>query len=521
MEPFKNVVGAIIAEVRPTEFYFLANPKSDLRVYDFVTLKHPTLQDKPILAKVVDLMRFNEFYPREAVSELVKKSIEIFRTVLPEEEGEYLIGACEVLGFENEEGNFEPPLSPYLSASPIYSPDDEFLKKILTTKKFGLDLEHPIYLGNLKTRKKVQVYLDGSRLVNRHVCIFSITGAGKTYCTGVLLEEILNQGYPVLIIDPHGDYVNLGNPSKPENKDKIKYKIHVYGPEFTPLKVDRKNIDPWNLGYAVNLTNPQKQALSNFYDKIGVIDLDKTLKLIKEDKKKKKKERISEVGFPTLVALERNLRILKKMNVLGDSEPSNKDLINPGQVSVLYLAGLSIETQQFLVYHFASRLFEERKLRKIPPFFLVVEEAHNYIPHMERITHGEKTPLSQGILRKIATEGRKFGVALCVISQRPSRVDPIVVSQCNSQIVLKIINPTDQDYVKRTVEALGEEEIKLLPGLIPGEAIISGISTRFPVMIRVRERYSEEGIGETDLFGEIEEFEKEEKQRREDAKAFM
>jgi DNA helicase HerA-like ATPase len=517
MEPFKTVVGAIIAEVRPTEFYFLANPKSDLRVYDFITVKHPTIKDKPVLGKVVDLMRFNEFYPREAVSELVKKNIEIFKTVLPEEEGEYLIGTCMVLGFENEEGNFEPPSSPYLSASPVYLPDDEFLSKILTSKKLEKELEYPVYLGNLKTRKNVKVFLDGSKLVNRHICIFSITGAGKTYCASVVLEEILNHGYPVLIIDPHGDYVNLDKPSKPENSKKIKYKVSVYGTGYTDLKIDKSRVDPWELGDAVDLTDAQREAFKKLCDEVGVIDIDRILELIEEDKEiKRKNDRVSEATFSTLVALERKLRILKKMNIVGDTEPSTKDLIKPGQASILYLTGLPIETQQFIVYYFISKLFEERKLGEIPPFFLVVEEAHNYIPHMERV-YTERPPLSRDILRKIATEGRKFGVGLCVISQRPSRVDPVVTSQCNSQIVLKIVNPTDQDYVRKTVEGLGEEEIRLLPGLTPGEAIVSGIATRFPVLIKVRERYSQEGIGERDLFAEVKEFQKkitEEEKRR-------
>jgi len=99
----------------------------------------------------------------------------------------------------------------------------------------------------------------------------------------------------------------------------------------------------------------------------------------------------------------------------------------------------------------------------------------------------------------IAAEGRKFGVFLTLITQRPSKIDQDVLSQCNSQIILRITNPKDQRAVQDASEQLGESLMRDLPGLNVGEAIIVGPLTRVPLIVKVRERISREGGADIDL----------------------
>ena len=96
---------------------------------------------------------------------------------------------------------------------------------------------------------------------------------------------------------------------------------------------------------------------------------------------------------------------------------------------------------------------------RIAPFLTVVEEAHNFIPSAREGT--EETP-SLVTLRKVITEGRKFGVGLVLISQRPSRVDETIMAQCNSFLVMRLVNPKDQTYV-RSVMARTTTIPKLAP----------------------------------------------------------
>lgn len=68
-------------------------------------------------------------------------------------------------------------------------------------------------------------------------------------------------------------------------------------------------------------------------------------------------------------------------------------------------------------------------------------------------------------IRKVITEGQKFGTGLMLISQRPSRVDETILSQCNSFLILRLVNPRDQNFVKQIMENLSEQDARMLRGL--------------------------------------------------------
>ncbi|MDY7082816.1 MAG: ATP-binding protein, partial [Halobacteria archaeon] len=100
------------------------------------------------------------------------------------------------------------------------------------------------------------------------------------------------------------------------------------------------------------------------------------------------------------------------------------------------------------------------------PVTIVVEEAHNFAP-------ADRELKTRGLLQEISREGRKFGVGLVIITQRPSRLDEDVLSQCNSSIIMKVRNALDQETIERSVEAAGEDLMKDLPGLTVGQAILA------------------------------------------------
>ncbi|MCS6788682.1 MAG: ATP-binding protein, partial [Aigarchaeota archaeon] len=115
------------------------------------------------------------------------------------------------------------------------------------------------------------------------------------------------------------------------------------------------------------------------------------------------------------------------------------------------------------------------------------------------------TTFSGEVIKRIAAEGRKFGVFLILITQRPSKIHPDVLSQCNSQAIMRITNPVDQKAVMEASERLGEELMEDLPGLEGGEAIVVGDVVSLPVVIRVRRRLSLEGGADIDVSGLLEE----------------
>jgi hypothetical protein len=113
------------------------------------------------------------------------------------------------------------------------------------------------------------------------------------------------------------------------------------------------------------------------------------------------------------------------------------------------------------------------------PVFIMIEEAHRF---------ASRDSKSYPILKTILSEGRKFGVGVCLISQRPSKIDSDILSQCMTQVIMRIINPADQENIRMSVESVGRELLEELPGLTKGQAILAGVAINTPVLMRVRER---------------------------------
>ena len=172
------------------------------------------------------------------------------------------------------------------------------------------------------------------------------------------------------------------------------------------------------------------------------------------------------------------------------------ELIRPGQLSIINLKGISPDVQEIIVYKLCKDLFHLRKSNKISPFFLVVEEAHNYCPERN---FGEKK--SSKILRTIASEGRKFGLGLCIVSQRPARVDKSVISQCSTQIIMKVTNPNDLKAISSSVEGITNNTEKEIQDISIGTALVAGI-TDVPLFVKVRPRRSLHGGHAIDILGE-------------------
>jgi DNA helicase HerA-like ATPase len=138
------------------------------------------------------------------------------------------------------------------------------------------------------------------------------------------------------------------------------------------------------------------------------------------------------------------------------------------------------------VKRLATFLFEMRKKGTIPPMMMVVEEAHNYCPQ-------QGLALSSKALSTIASEGRKFGLGLMVISQRPAKIDKNVLSQCGTQIILKVTNPNDVKAIAGSIEGLTNgmtDDIQTMP---IGMAMVVGAGIESPLLVEVRPRESRHG----------------------------
>ncbi len=181
------------------------------------------------------------------------------------------------------------------------------------------------------------------------------------------------------------------------------------------------------------------------------------------------------------------LEVLEDTKLFSVNPTKAEELVKGGRVSIIDLNDAKPEIQHIIVMKIAQELFQARKKGEIPEFLLMIEEAHNFCPE-----RGFGEVASSRTIRDIASEGRKFGLGLCVITQRPARVDKNVLSQCNTQIILKVTNPNDLNAIVDSVEGVTaglKEEIKDLP---IGEAIIVGVTDN-PIMVDIRIRRSLHG----------------------------
>jgi uncharacterized protein len=130
---------------------------------------------------------------------------------------------------------------------------------------------------------------------------------------------------------------------------------------------------------------------------------------------------------------------------------------------------------------FQYKLWQTRDEREKDPVLFICEEAHRYVPN-----HGEaQYKEAQEAVRRIAKEGRKYGVGLMLVSQRPSDVEATVLSQCNSWIILRLTNSNDQEHVSKFLPDSLAGLTKMLPSLTRREAIFVGEAAALPSRIRI------------------------------------
>jgi DNA helicase HerA-like ATPase len=160
--------------------------------------------------------------------------------------------------------------------------------------------------------------------------------------------------------------------------------------------------------------------------------------------------------------------------------------VEEGRTTVINLKGVPPDIQELVVRRLGTLMFEMRKIGSVPPMMLIIEEAHNYCPQ-------QGTAISSRALATIASEGRKFGLGLMVISQRPAKIDKNVLSQCGTQIILKVTNPNDVKAIASSVEGLTNgmtEDIQTMP---IGIAMVVGAGIEAPLLVDVRPRESRHG----------------------------
>ena len=451
-------------------YYFLNSRKvicrvtkrSPLRLYPDVFLSKPEIPPE----KIVRALGINA------------KEFELFE-----------VKAC-IMGYYDENLGFVNPRIPPKPGQPVFLAEGETIQEVLMKRKVGEI--GSIHVGYLLNRDEdVPVVLDTALVTSEHMCILASTGSGKSYLAGVIAEELLKpyNCAALLILDPHSEYATLKEVEglKEFIGDGYKPYVRVFDKDEIKVRLSELEYDEL-INLLPDLTDKMEALLKKAYDSLT------GTKFTSDELVAKVAEVSGDPKDVTVKALTwRIRRYVQSVEVIDDYVHMElKDLLKPGQASILQLSELSDIEQQILASVLLNRILNARinaekglmGERLEYPVFIIIEEAHRF---------ASRDAKSYNVLKTILAEGRKFGVGVCLISQRPSKIDSDILSQCMTQIIMRIVNPADQENIKSSVESIGRELIEELPGLTKGQALVAGVAINSPVLVRVRERLTSHG----------------------------
>jgi hypothetical protein len=436
-----------------------------------------------------------------------------------------------ILGYYDADlGTFVNPWIPPESGMPIYLAEDDALARVLSKKHTGA--VGGARIGSLLTRTEgaVPVVLDVKELVSTHLAIIASTGAGKSYLASVIIEELMRpyNRAAVLIVDPHGEYGTLQElPNHPEfaedasadaaplgangrgarAHERYRARTRVY--LHDQVKVRLSTLDLGDLRYLLpELTEKQHYFLGRAFNNLksakkgqpwSAAELKDAVLALKREANE---EYGDDSGNSTAAALGWKIesRLGDRNNMVFDTHQhlDLREIFRPGQCTVLQLNEVDERDQTVIVATLLRRLFHARvetergKVRDgdeqyLPyPAFVLLEEAHHFAPHGQEVVSTKQ-------LKQVLAEGRKFGIGVGLISQRPGKLDPDVLSQCLTQCIMRIVNDVDQKSVATAVEGVGHDLLGNLPALSKGQAIVAGSAVNTPVICRVRPRITPHG----------------------------
>lgn len=467
-----------------------------------------------VWGRIISIDRFNPFFPAEAAQELADQNIRFLDTVLSGSrdhlEAEVLILGTTHAGMQGK-ARLSPLTYPVKPSAEVFYPGADDVRRLLIGDDNDPSKPRPptLRIGTLIARGDVDVSLSARHVVSRHLAILAMTGGGKTVAARRVIRELIDIKYPLVIFDPHGDYLGFFEKRDlfPGTTVQILYPMVRVSEQNVDIitdlidKMGKKLTDPQQqfYQYLLSTTEPAEGEPATRYIQ-RLIDHASAI-ASKKFQKQEVADEIAEVRTQTINVVKRSLDFVLKnllqmegnnkrlreqdrfrqytFTEMSDPWDTPEDIVRPGLVSIFYLAGYDHLNQSAIVSIVLEALFANRSTLAgdIPPFQAVIEEAHNFIPSRQEGTDG--TP-SLPTIRKVITEGRKFGTGLVLISQRPSRLDETTLSQCNSFLVLRLVNPRDKSFVRSVMENLSDADANILQTFGPGQGIVSGQAVEFP-----------------------------------------
>jgi DNA helicase HerA-like ATPase len=383
---------------------------------------------------------------------------------------------------------------------------------------------HGLHIGRVSQRPELHTYVDPTLFFNRHIAILGQSGAGKSWAASSILQRTvkLMPKAHIVVLDLHGEYgwrdadghfhsafpVDMVRHVDARTLE-IPYWLLTYS-ELVDLLIDRT--DP-NASVQISFLREVLHTLrrkGNEDLQIDRLSVDSPVyfslaELFQQFKQANEQQfDFGKTKGPLFGAFDEFLVRFqamfndsrydflfrpRKRTKSTDLESLLRDFIGLGdpkrQITVIDLSAVPSDVRPTVSAQIGRLAFEFNywnTARREFPILLVCEEAHQYIPREEGDNPHQG---SRRAMERIAKEGRKYGVGLCVVSQRPTELSETVLSQCSNYLVLRTTNPTDQEYVRKLMPEGEQDLADVLTTLRRGEALAVGEAIPLPTRVRL------------------------------------
>jgi DNA helicase HerA-like ATPase len=416
----------------------------------------------------------------------------------------------DVFGEMNEAtGHFQRGVSrhPVLGATVIGTSHDDL------ARIFAPPSNAVTRIGSVHQDTSLPAYVLVDQLLGKHLAVLGTTGSGKS-CTVTLILKSILRDHPhghVILLDPHDEYGQaFGAVAERLTTANLELPYWLLDfEEISSLLIPRETSggdSERNILKAAIVEAKKKFVTSGDTDHITVdtpvpYRLSELIRTIEVAMGKLEKAD-TVASYVRLVSRVQGLQADKRYGFMFSGVVVRDSLsaiakrllrvpVGGRPVTVIDLSGVPSEIVDVVVSVLSRLIFDLAVWNASPrslPVLMVCEEAHRYIP-AER---GAGFAPTRRVLARIAKEGRKYGVSLCLVSQRPSELDSSILSQCNTIFALRMNNERDQDFVRAVLPESAQGLIGSLPSLHNQEALVVGEGVSVPMRVRFDDLAPEE-----------------------------
>lgn len=416
-------------------------------------------------------------------------------------------------------------------SSEVYIMSDENLSAFMNViSSTGADGNDPLNIGTYALNKHADAYLDGNKFFQKHAVIVGSTGSGKSCTVATIIQQIaMLKSANAILFDIHGEYspikgdsikhYKIAGPTDTyeENMLFLPYWLLTYE-EMQAMLIDRgdQNAPNQAMLFSRTVLNEKKSFLSEneHSDLVDSITIDSPIpfsmnevlsefnrlntEMIDSTRGKKQgdyygklsrfiqrlENKVNDKRLNFMFCKDENLLKYEYIDLLFKKLMLSAS--NEGGIKIIDFSEIPSDILPLIVSLIARLVFSVQQWvekENIQPIALFCDEAHLYIP--QDVKDGVET-LSLNSFERIAKEGRKYGVGLVVITQRPSEVDRTVLSQSSNYVAMRLTNSDDQNVIKRLLpDSIGNFG-DILPILDVGEALVVGDACLLPSRIIIK-----------------------------------